>query len=98
MIDTLYYKNHNLQELDYLIGGQVCIEKNFRGKGLFYKLYNYAQQSYKSSYPLMLTEVSDRNPRSVKAHLNCGFEIIHSYQMTDQESWSILAWNWNLAD
>ena len=96
MIDTLQYQGKELSKVNYLIGGQICIDKDFRGKGLFRKLYNFAKKSFQKQYPLMLTEVSDRNPRSAHAHLKCGFENIHQYRINPHEEWSILAWNWTL--
>lgn len=96
LIDRLSYKGRNLSQLPYLVGGQICIDKAFRGQGLFYKLYHFARSSFDHRFPVMLTEVSDRNPRSVHAHLKCGFEIIHEYRMHPHEKWSILAWDWRL--
>ena len=95
LIDSLDYKDHLLGEIEYIIGGQVCIDKAYRSRGIFYKLYDKSKKHYSDRFPVMLTEVSKRNPRSIKAHLNLGFESIHEYE-TDQDKWVIMAWNWSL--
>ena len=97
LIDSLIFRDTPLSSVNYLIGGQVCVEKKYRGTGLFAKLYNKAKDLYTQTYPLMLTEVSDRNPRSLKAHLKCGFESIHQYSIDGSENWHILAWHWALS-
>ncbi len=94
-IDNLKFLNHRLSEVKYIIGGQVCILKEFRGKNLIKNLYNHARTQYQERYPVMLTEVSSANERSLYAHLKCGFEILHEYHFL-QEIWYILIWNWNL--
>jgi len=95
LIDSLLFKDQHLANVEYLVGGQVCIDKEYRSQGIFYKLYNKARDAYQDIYPLMITEVSLRNPRSIKAHQNCGFKIIHEYNLNG-EDWDIMAWNWNM--
>ena len=63
MIDNLVIKGHKLSSVDYLIGGQVCIHKDYRSQGIFYKLYNKAKEVYESLHPIILTEVSTNRRR-----------------------------------
>jgi L-amino acid N-acyltransferase YncA len=41
-----------------------------------------------------ITDVAQDNPRSIKAHLKTGFEIIHTIGYGG-DSWDIVLWDWN---
>src|SRR5678815_3179032 len=70
MIDRISYLGMPLSSFRYFIMGQVCIAKEYRGQGLFYSLYENLRARLKDQYELLITEVSTRNQRSLKAHLN----------------------------
>ena len=55
------------------------------------------QEVYREKFPYLITEISARNPRSVRAHEKVGFKVVHSYQVTDPkpEEWIIVLWDWN---
>lgn len=93
-IDKLNFRNKKLSETEYLVGGQICVAKAYRGRGLFYKLYNGTRDFYKDDYAFLITEVTSKNPGSMTAHLKCGFEAIHDYSMGGPDTWTILAWDW----
>ena len=94
-IDSLYLDNTSFKDIDYIIGGQICIAPAYRGVGLFNLLYNKARDCYQEQYPIMLTEVSDRNMRSIRAHEKCGFKTIHKYALNSYENWYIMLWDWS---
>ncbi len=48
--------------------GPICIEKEYRGKGVLQGLFGYALGQMESRYPYMVTFVNTANPRSVRAH------------------------------
>lgn len=89
----LRYKNKPLDEYRYYFMGQICMDKNFRTKGLFNQLYQYHKKIYGNRFELIVTEVSVSNDRSLYAHKKTGFESIHSY--TDaKDTWEVMAWDW----
>lgn len=92
-IDRLHYKGQALKG-NYLVVGQVCVDEGFRGQKVFDTLYSYLLETHQASYPFLLTEVSQRNQRSIKAHKRVGFETIHTYQAPDAEVWNIVLWDW----
>lgn len=92
-INTLQFKNNALLHTNYLVMGQVCVDKAFRGKGLFYELYIQMKLHLSHDFDYLITEVSTRNPRSIRAHAKLGFEAIHNYQ-ADGEDWDIVLWDW----
>ncbi|MEK6479460.1 GNAT family N-acetyltransferase [Catalinimonas sp. 4WD22] len=92
-INTLQFKNKALSNTNYLVMGQVCVDKAFRGKGLFYELYTQMKLHLSHEFDYLITEVATRNPRSIRAHQKLGFECIYNYQ-ADGEDWDILLWDW----
>ncbi|MGB5378462.1 N-acetyltransferase family protein [Muriicola sp.] len=74
----------------YMVMGQVCIDKAYRGKGIFRGLYKTMKRSLNSSFELIVTEVDGRNQRSLNAHLAIGFNTIKKYQ-SDGRDWYLIA-------
>ena len=94
MIEKISYLGMPLSSYRYFIMGQVCIAKEYRGQGLFYLLYENLRSRLKDKYELLITEVSSRNQRSLKAHLNAGLKIIHTYTDPAGETWELMIWDW----
>lgn len=94
MIDDLTYHGRPLSSYRYFIMGQVCISKEFRGMGLFDKLYAGLKKELSNSYDLLITEVATRNKRSVKAHLRVGLKTVHMYTDDRGEQWELMVWDW----
>lgn len=92
-LDTMTYNNQSFIDLNYLVMGQICIDKNYRGKGIFKGLYSYYFKYYLPTFACIVTEVASRNKRSLNAHLNIGFEVIHIYDEPGVEEWVVLLHN-----
>ena len=93
-IDRIVYNGKILSEIDYFIMGQVCIAKEFRGRGIFRALFEKMKIEMASKYQLIITEVASRNIRSLKAHFKVGFKTINEYSSKEGEEWAIIAWDW----
>lgn len=96
MIDQQRYRGQLLADAAYFVMGQVCIEKDYRGQGLFQKLYEKLKDGLVAHFDLVITEVSLKNPRSIRAHEKVGFKNIKTYATDDGEEWMILLWDWRL--
>ena len=83
-----------LPNKNYLTMGQICIDKPYRGKGVFKGLYAFYKKELASQYDCLFTEVATLNTRSMNAHLAVGFEILAT-QETDGTSWEMVNWEWN---
>lgn len=92
-MDTIIYNGKLLKDYCYYVMGQVCIDKAYRGKGLFNQLYAKHKELYKNEFDMLLTEVSVNNIRSQTAHEKVGFKTIHTYRDTLDE-WNVIAWDW----
>lgn len=80
-------------EINYLVMGQVCIDKNYRSQGVFRGLYNFMSLELSSIYDALITEVDIKNTRSSQAHKAIGFEVLKNYSSNNQD-WELLIWNW----
>ena len=72
--------------------GQICIDKNYRGKGLFEILYQKHKSEYSKKYQLLITEISTSNYLSIRAHEKIGFKTISSHIDT-LDTWNIVLWD-----
>eukprot|EP01132_Coremiostelium_polycephalum_P019916 gene19916-23680_t len=89
--ERMDYKGKPLSAYRFMVGGQVCVHPLFRGKGLLEKLYQQSRDRLPAGYELCVTEISTRNPKSLKAHEKMGFELSGSYQDT-KELWNVVVW------
>lgn len=83
-----------LPNKNYLTMGQICIDKPYRGKGIFKGLYSFYKNELAHQYDCLFTEVATLNTRSLQAHLVVGFKILDT-QVTDGTSWEMVNWDWN---
>ncbi|WP_235299029.1 GNAT family N-acetyltransferase [Portibacter marinus] len=58
---------------NFVVMGQVCIEKSYRGRGVFRSMYERMNQKFTGSFDYIITEVSESNRRSLEAHYAIGF-------------------------
>ncbi|WP_297806504.1 GNAT family N-acetyltransferase [uncultured Polaribacter sp.] len=73
----------------YVVMGQVCIDKNQRGKGVFKGLYAYMAREMKDDYDSIITEVDVKNIRSLNAHKSVGFKLLKKY-VSNNQLWEII--------
>ncbi|HEV8580514.1 MAG TPA: GNAT family N-acetyltransferase [Thermoanaerobaculia bacterium] len=86
------YKGRPLTAYNFMVGGQICVDKDFRGQGLLRRLYHETRNRLPPAYQLCVTEVSARNNVSLRAHQKMGFEVVSTYQ-DGKELWYVVAWN-----
>lgn len=91
--DTIDFKGKKISQYDYMSVGQVCVSKEYRGKGLFASCYEAYREAFSKKYEFAITEVSTQNFRSLKAHQNIGFKVIKTFK-DEFEEWAIVIWDW----
>jgi len=77
------------QNTGYIIMGQICISKTYRGKGVFKGLYTSMRSFLPDKFSKIITEVDAKNARSIKAHNAIGFKELKRYWSGDKE-WSLI--------
>jgi len=88
------YRGRPLSEHRFVVGGQVCVDRDFRGQGLLARLYGQLRESLAHDCDLCVTEIATRNRVSVRAHEKMGFEAVAHYADAN-ESWVIVAWDFS---
>lgn len=93
-IDKLHYKNQLLKDARYVVVGQLCVSKNYRGMGLVPQMYRQYKTSLSDRFDYCITDVAKDNPRSLKAHLKSGFQVIDTL-IYGGLGWDIVLWDWS---
>lgn len=77
------------KNLPYMVMGQVCVAREYRKKGVFRKLYQTMSDYLRPKYRAIITEVDERNTRSLGAHYAIGFTDLISYTSGGQD-WRLI--------
>jgi len=93
-IEKVNFKGKPLIEHNFYFMGQICIDKDYRGKGIVDLLYQKHKEAYSARYDFILTEISARNIRSQKAHEKVGFKTIYTYR-DSMDEWNVVVWEWD---
>jgi RimJ/RimL family protein N-acetyltransferase len=94
VFDEIVFKGKSVAEYKYIVVGQVCIGKAYRGQGLLDKCYAAYRDHFMSRYDFAITEIATSNQRSINAHKRIGFKEVHCYTDPQQTAWSIVIWDW----
>ncbi len=94
VFNQVVYKGRKISEYNYLVVGQVCVAKEFRGKRILDECYQAYKERFQTKYDFAITEISQKNQRSMKAHLRIGFETIYQYRDLNSIDWNIVLWDW----
>jgi hypothetical protein len=94
LFESIQYKNKSLSQYHYMVVGQVCVDKKYRGQGVLDKCYDLYINTFKQRYDFAITEIATSNQRSLNAHKRIGFKTIHEYVAPDGESWAIVVLEW----
>lgn len=96
-IDACKYNGKVLRDVNYLVVGQLCVAKEYRGQDLVQKLYGHFRDCLSNEFIYLVTDVAKANVRSLKAHKKRGFQVINEL-MYGGFGWDIVLWDWNAAD
>lgn len=91
--DRLIFGEKLLSDYDYMVIGQICVDKSYRGQGIFDRMYELYRSTFSDRYDFAITEIALSNFRSLKAHQRLGFRTIHEFNDTTQ-NWAIVLLDW----
>lgn len=92
-IDSKSFQGRLLGDVNYVVVGQLCVAKSHRGQGLVQRMYNFYRDELADEFEFLVTDVDEKNPRSLKAHINSGFEVIDTLTYGGS-LWHIVLWDW----
>ncbi len=94
LLDTLSWRGTNLQNSSrWFAMGQICVAEGYRGMGVFDGMYLKMKEACRDGYDFVITEIAERNGRSIRAHERVGFETLHTF--SDEvagEDWRVVVW------
>lgn len=92
MLEGLSWKGRLLRDNPrWFIMGQICVAEGYRGMGIFDGMYLKMKEVYRPRYDFTVTEVAERNIRSMRAHERVGFQTLHVYpDETTGEVWRVI--------
>jgi ribosomal protein S18 acetylase RimI-like enzyme len=93
VIDTKTFKGQLLNEVNYVVVGQLCVGEGYRGQGLVKRLYDHFRDCLSSEYEYLITDVAQANTRSLNAHKKSGFQVIDTLVYAGI-GWDIVLWDW----
>jgi len=92
-VDKIAFQGEELKDVNYALCGQLCVGKNHRGLGLVQQMYDLFRQDLKAEYKYCVTDVAEGNPRSLKAHVKTGFQVIERIEY-DGVRFDVILWDW----
>jgi hypothetical protein len=95
VFQELTFAGKMLTQDRYLVVGQVCVGKGYRGLGILDQCYRWYKQTYSNKYDFAITEIDAINLRSLAAHKRVGFRELHRYPVPGGKEWVIVLWDWN---
>lgn len=91
--DELNIQGIEGKNLNYILVGQLCVAKSHRGQGLVKAMYDYFRHILSPKYDCVITDVDIKNPRSLKAHLKAGYQIVET-KTYGGLSWNVVFQDW----
>lgn len=93
-LETIPLGDQMLSDYRYIIVGQVCVDKAYRGQRVLDLCYAAYREAYQGKYEMAVTDIVSTNLRSRKAHQRIGFKEMKSFVDEAGTEWVIVAWDW----
>jgi ribosomal protein S18 acetylase RimI-like enzyme len=97
LFERIHFAGKPVSEGNYIVVGQACIKKEYRGQGILDECYRFYRECFEGKYDFAVTEIADDNQRSLNAHKRIGFEIINEYIDPNGTKWHVVVWDWKKA-
>lgn len=92
-LDEVCFRGRRLKDAGYVVVGQLCVGKGYRGMGLVQAMYGHFRDSLSERFEYCACDVDRENPRSLKAHIRSGFEVVDTLEYGGA-LWDMLVWDW----
>ena len=95
LLDTLSWKSKSLRDNPrWFVMGQICVAEGYRGMGVFDGMYQKMKEVSRADFDFIITEIAERNTRSIRAHERVGFETLHTFSDSIAgENWRVVILN-----
>jgi hypothetical protein len=92
-IDKILYDGRLIKDCSYVVVGQLCVGKGYRGLQLVDRMYNRFREELQDQFDYCITDVAQANPRSLKAHQRTGYKVIETLNYGGI-GWDVVLWDW----
>lgn len=70
--------------------GPVCVDKHYRGKGVFEGVFKFSLNEMSQKYPVLVTFINKINPRSFAAHTRkVGLEVVKEFDFNNNNYYEL---------
>lgn len=91
ILKGITYHGQPLNESSHVVMGQICVAEEVRGQKVFDRMYAFMQNYLSNHFDFIVTEVAERNQRSLRAHQRVGFKTVHTYtEEAIDEVWNVV--------
>ena len=95
IFDDIIYNGKRVCDFNYVVVGQACIDKDYRGQGVIDNLYFNYKDYFSNRFDFAITGIASTNSRSLYVHRRVGFKKIHTYLDANNCEWVVVLWSWN---
>lgn len=96
LFDSIQFHCKPVAAFNYIVVGQVCVDKDYRGQGILDNCYTAYKEAFGKKYDFAITEIAIKNSRSLNAHKRIGFVNACTYAAPDKVEWQVVIWDWKL--
>ena len=90
-LPNLEYLDQKLTVQNSYQYGPVCVDKEYRGKGVLEKLFDFARQNMSKRFPILVTFINKINPRSYEAHTKkLKLEVIEEFSYNNNNYYELV--------
>ncbi|MCX7122451.1 MAG: GNAT family N-acetyltransferase [Gammaproteobacteria bacterium] len=83
----IQYHGKPLSAYRSFLTGPGCIDKSFRGQGIYLNLYQKLFEMLPPGYEVALTMIANDNPRSLTGSKNSGREVLGQFEFNEKLFW-----------
>ena len=94
LFESIDYSSRKLSTYQYIVVGQVCVDKEYRGQQVLDKCYAEYRRQFSARYEMAITDIVSSNLRSLNAHKRIGFKELYTFTDSAGTEWVIVAWDW----
>ncbi len=81
----LSFKDYLVTVEDTFQYGPVCVDKKYRGKGIFNHTFEAMRLEWQKQFPLSITFINATNLVSIKAHDKLGWKLIDRFYFNENQ-------------
>ncbi len=70
--------------------GPICIDREYRGTGVLEKIFDLARREMNRRYPILVTFINKKNPRSARAHEKLGLSVAEEFEFNGNSYYELV--------